>query len=197
VFASVRLIGALGALVTAVTVGTAGAVCWRGAPPTPAGGGPVELRATDEPMPTTMKSPIVATTDPRPFDACEDIPFDVIQRLGLAFTPPEHEDGLRCHFDAGNYQMAVEPIVWRTYQETLPADAVETTIQGHRAAQYWVLKPTYHNSFWFFSCMVAFKTSYGVIQQALYFSTVYSNPEVDCMSTNLQRANDLAPYYKF
>jgi hypothetical protein len=197
VFASVRLIGALGALVTAVTVGTAGTVCWQGARATPAGGGPVELRATDEPLPTTMKSPIVATTDPRPFDACEDIPFDVIARLGLAFTPPEHEDGLRCHFDAGNYQMAVEPIVWRTYQETLPADAVETTIGGHRAAQYWVLKPTYHNSFWFFSCMVVFKTSYGVIQQALYFSTVYSNPEVDCMSTNLQRANDLAPYYKF
>ncbi len=144
-----------------------------------------------------MKSPIVATTDPRPFDACEDIPFDVIQRLGLAFTPPEHEDGLRCHFDAGNYQVAVEPIVWRTYQETLPADAVETTIAGHRAAQYWVLKPTYHNSYWFFSCMVVFKTSYGVIQQALYFSAIYSNPDVDCMSTNLQRANDLAPYYKF
>ena len=39
--------------------------------------------------PTTMKSPIVATTDPRPFDPCEDIPFDVIARLGLAFTPPE------------------------------------------------------------------------------------------------------------
>jgi hypothetical protein len=189
-----RLIGALGALITAFTVGTVG---WLGVPATPTGGGPVELRATDEPMPTTMKSPIVATTDPRPFDACEDIPFDVIARLGLAFTPPEHEDGLRCHFDAGNYQMAVEPIIWRTYQETLPADAVETTIQGHRAAQYWVLKPTYHNSFWFFSCMVAFKTGYGVIMQALYFSTVYSNPDVDCMSTNLQRANDLAPYYKF
>jgi hypothetical protein len=194
VFASVRLIGALGALVTAVMGGTVG---WQGAPATPTGGGPVELRSTGEPMETTMKSPIVATTDPRPFDACEDIPFDVIQRLGLAFTPPEHEDGLRCHFDAGNYQVAVEPIVWRTYQETLPADAVETTIAGHRAAQYWVLKPTYHNSYWFFSCMVVFKTSYGVIQQALYFSTVYSNSDVDCMSTNLQRANDLAPFYKF
>ena len=32
---------------------------------------------------------------------------------------------------------------------------------------------------------------------ALYYSTVYSNPEVDCMQTNVQRANDLAPYYKF
>ena len=135
--------------------------------------------------------------DPRPFDACEDIPFDVVQRLGLAFTPPEHEDGLRCHFDAGNYQVAVEPIIWRTYAQTLPPDALETTIGGHRAAQYWVMKPTYHNSFWFYSCMVAFKTGYGVLQQALYYSTVYSNPEVDCMSTNLQRANDLVPYYKF
>jgi hypothetical protein len=90
---------------------------------------------------------------------CEDIPFDAVQRLGLAFTPPEHEDGLRCHFDAGNYQVAVEPIIWRTYAQTLPPDALETTIEGH--------------------------------------STVYSNPEVDCMSTNLQRANDLVPYYKF
>jgi hypothetical protein len=193
-FAGVHVIGALGALVTAVIAGTLG---WHGAPAEPTGGGAVELRSTGEPMETTMKSPIVATTDPRPFDACEDIPFDVIQRLGLGFTPPEHEDGLRCHFDAGNYQVAVEPIIWRTYQESLPADSVETTIQGHRAAQYWVMKPTYHNSFWFLSCMVVFKTSYGVIQQALYFSAVYSNPEVDCMSTNLQRANDLAPYYKF
>jgi hypothetical protein len=88
-------------------------------------------------METTMKSPIVATTDPRPFDPCEDIPFDAVQRLGLAFTPPEHEDGLRCHFDAGNYQIAVEAIIWRTYAQTLPPDALETTIQGHRAAD-WV-----------------------------------------------------------
>jgi hypothetical protein len=134
-----------------------------------------------------MKSPIVATTDQRPFDACEDILFDVVQRLGLAFTPPEHEDGLRCHFGAGNYQIAVEPIIWRKYEQSLPPDALETTVQGHRAATYWVLKPTYHNSYWFFSCMVAFRTSYGVLQLALYYSTVYSNPEVDCSSTNLQR----------
>jgi hypothetical protein len=190
-----RLIGALGALLTAVIGGTVG---WQSAPPAPTGGGTVQLRSTALPIETpetTMKNPIVATTDPRPFDACEDIPFDVIQRLGLGFT--EHEDGLRCHFDAGNYQLAVEPIIWRTYAASLPADAVETNIQGHRAAQFWVEKPTYHNSFWFYSCMVEFKTSYGLIQQALYYSTVYSNPEVDCMATDLQRANDLAPYYKF
>jgi hypothetical protein len=190
-FTKVRLLGALGAVMTAVVVG------WHSAPPIPTGGGKaVDLRSTAEPM-TTMKSPIIATTDPSPFDPCRDVPFDALQRLGLAFTPPEPQDGLRCQFDAGNYQLAVEPIIWRTYEQSLPNDALETTIQGHRAATYWVLKPTYHNSYWFFSCMVAFKTSYGVLQQALFYSTVYSNPEVDCPSTNLQRANDLTPYYKF
>ena len=192
--ADVRLIGALGALVIAVAGGTLGA---HGAPSAPTGAGAVDLRATGQPLETTMKSPIVATTDPRPFDACEDIPIGVLQGLGLAFTPPEHEDGLRCHLDAGNYQMAVEPIIWRTYQESLPADAVETTINGHRAAQWWNLKPTYHNSYFYFSCMVAFKTSYGVIQQSLFYSTIYSSPDVDCPATNLQRANELSPYYKF
>jgi hypothetical protein len=194
VFTKIRLIGAVAALITAVIAGTVG---WQSAPPAPTGAGTVELRSTAAPMETTMKSPIVATTDPSPFDPCRDIPFDALQRLGLAFTPPEPQDGLRCQFDAGNYQLAVEPIIWRTYEQSLPADALETTIQGHRAATYWVLKPTYHNSYWFFSCMVAFKTSYGVLQQALFYSTVYSNPEVDCPSTNLQRANDLTPYYKF
>ncbi|MGH3522696.1 MAG: DUF3558 domain-containing protein, partial [Mycobacterium sp.] len=165
-----RLIAALGALVMAVVV------VWQSAPPAGIGVDSVQLRSTAAPMstPTTMKSPVIATTDPRPFDPCEDIPFDVVQRLGLSFTPPEHEEGLRCHYDAGNYQLAVEPIIWRGYAETLPADALETTVNGHRVAQYWVLKPTYHNSFWYASCMVAFKTSYGLIQQALYYSTVYS-----------------------
>jgi hypothetical protein len=197
VFANVRLMGALGAVFTAVIGGALG---WQGTADAPGAHGlegSVQLRSTGLPLETTMKSPIVATTDPRPFDACEDIPFGALQRLGLAFTPPEHEDGLRCHFDAGNYQLAVEPIIWRTYAQTLPPDAVETTIAGHRAAQYWVLKPTYHNDFWYRSCMVVLKTSYGVIQQSLYYSTVYSDPDVDCMATNLQRANDLAPYYKF
>jgi hypothetical protein len=93
--------------------------------------------------------------------------------------------------------LAVEPIIWRNYDQSLPADTIETTVNGHRAAQYWNLKPTYHNSYWYVSCMVIFKTSYGVIQQSLYYSTVYSSPEVDCPSINLQRANDLSPYYKF
>jgi hypothetical protein len=194
--AKLRLVAAFGALVTALVMG------WQSAPPAHVGAPRVQLRSTAAPMdpptpPTTMKSPIVATTDPSPFNPCQDIPFDVVQRLGLAFTPPEPEEGLRCHYDAGNYQLAVEPIIWRNYEQSLPADAVETTVNGHRAAQWWNLKPTYHNSYWYFSCMVAFKTSYGVIQQSLFYSTVYSSPEVDCPSTNLQRANDLSPYYKF
>jgi hypothetical protein len=188
-----RVFAALGALIMAA------AVVWQSAPPTGIDLGSVQLRSTTAPMdpPTTTKSPIVATTDPRPFDPCEDIPFDVVQRLGLSFTPPEHEEGLRCHYDAGNYQLAVEAIIWREYAKSLPADAIETTVNGHRAAQYWVLKPSYHNSFLYISCMVTFKTSYGVIQQSLYYSTMYSNPDVDCPSTNLQRANELSPYYIF
>lgn len=191
--AKLRLLAALGALVTAL------AVVWQTAPPATVGTATVQLRSTAAPMepPTTMKSPIVATTDPSPFNPCQDIPFDVIQRLGLGFTPPEPQEGLRCQYDAGNYQLAVEPIIWRNYEQSLPADAVETTVNGHRAAQYWNLKPTYHNSYWYFSCMVLFKTSYGIIQQSLFYSTVYSSPLVDCPSTNLQRANDLSPYYKF
>lgn len=188
-----RVITALGALLMAVVV------VWQSAPPAGSGGMTVQLRSTGVPLDpaTTMKSPIVATTDPSPFDPCENIPFDVVQRLGLSYTPPEHEEGLRCHYDAGNYQLAIEPIIWRSYEQTLPADALETTVNGHRVAQYWVLKPTYHNSHWFVSCMVAFKTSYGLIQQALFYSTVYSEPDVDCPATNLQRANELSPYYVF
>ena len=51
----------------------------------------------------------------------------VVQRIGLAFTPPTPEDSLRCKYDAGNYQMAVEAFVWRTFEQTLPADAVSTS----------------------------------------------------------------------
>ncbi|WP_421840854.1 DUF3558 domain-containing protein [Mycobacterium sp.] len=193
-FAKMRLIAALSALATAVLAGTLG---WQTTPPTRTAGQSVQLRSTATPLATTMKSPIIDTTDPRPFDPCEDIPFDAVQRLGLTFTPPEHEEGLRCHYDAGNYQLAVEAITWRTYAQTLPPDAIETTVNGHRVARYWVTKPTYHNSFWYSSCMVTFKTSYGVIQQSLFYSTVYSEPDVDCPSTNLQRAHDLSPYYVF
>ncbi|MFV0493851.1 DUF3558 domain-containing protein [Mycobacterium sp.] len=190
--AKFRLAVAFAALLTAGLAGVSG---WQSAAPEAPRS--VELRSTEQPMETTMKSPIIATSDPSPFDPCTDIPFGDVQRLGLAFTPPEPQEGLRCQFDAGNYQLAVEPIIWRTYAQSLPADAIETTIQGHRAAQYWVLKPSYHNDFWYSSCMVTFKTSYGVIQQSLFYSTVYAEPDVDCQATNLQRANELAPLYKF
>ena len=153
-----RLFAALGALVTAVVL------VWQSAPPVSVGVPNVQLRSTAAPMdpPTTIKSPIVATTDPSPFDPCQQIPFDVISRLCLSFTPPEHEEGLRCHYDAANYQLAVEPIIWRNYEQSLPADAVETTINGHRAAQWWNLKPTYHNSYWYFSAWLPSRQPKGL-----------------------------------
>ena len=189
-----RLLSALGAVLAAVVV------VWQANPVVGPNVGPVELRSTAQPMTdvsTSIKFPVIATTDPRPFDPCEDIPIDVINGIGLGFTPPEPEDGLRCHYDAGNYQMAVEAFVWRTYAQTLPADAVEMDIGGHRAAQYWILKPSDRNNRFMFSCMIAFDTSYGVLQQSLFYAPVYSADDVDCMQTNLQRAQQLVPYYKF
>ena len=188
-----RLLAAFGALFTAVIV------TWQSAPPAVVGGAGVELRSTAAPMdpPTTMKSPIVATTDPSPFDPCRDIPFDVVQRLGLGFTPPIPEEGLRCHYDAGNYQMAVEAFVWRTYEATLPPDALELDINGHRAAQYWIMKPTDWNDRWWITCGIAYKTSYGVIQQTLFYSPKYAADDVDCLQTNLQRGRELSNYYKY
>lgn len=181
-------------------VATALLVAWQSSPASISVTGSVQLRSTFAPMDepsTTIKSPVLALTDPSPFDPCQDISIDVIRQLGLAFTPPEHEDGLRCHYDAANYQMAIEPIVWRTYEQSLSPDSVETTIDGHRAAWFWVMKPTDWDNKWWFSCMVMFKTSYGVIQQSLFFSPVYSNPDVDCPAENMMRAQQLAPYYKF
>lgn len=192
--AKLRVLSAVCALVAALIV------VWQTNPASAPNTGPVDLRSTSAPMSdasTSIKWPVVETVDPRPFDPCEDIPIDVIQRLGLAFTPPEHEDGLRCHYDVGNYQMAVEAFVWRTYEATLPADAIEMNIDGHRAAQYWIMKPTdWNNRFWI-TCGMAFKTSYGVIQQTIFYTPNYSVPDVDCLQTNLQRARELAPYYKF
>jgi len=113
----IRLFAAFGALVTAVIL------VLQGGPLTVQTPDPVQLRSTSAPLPmatTTIKWPVIDTVDPDPFDACRDIPLDVIQRIGLSFTPPELEDGLRCHYDAGNYQMAVEAFVWRTYEQSLP-----------------------------------------------------------------------------
>lgn len=160
----------------------------------------VDLRSTFAPMQTpstTIKYPVIEYTDPRPFDPCEDIPLPVVQGIGLAFTPPTHEEGLRCRYDAGNYQVAVEAIVWRTYEESLTPDALELDINGHRAAWVWVMKPTDWNNRWWFSCMITFKTSYGVIQQSLFYSPIYSNPDVDCPSENMRRAFELSPHYVF
>lgn len=188
--AKLRLLSALCALVAAVIV------VWQANP----AGAPAQVRAADMPLTnvsTTIKWPVVETTDPSPFDPCRDIPLDVVQRIGLAFTPPTPEDSLRCHYDAGNYQMAIEAFVWRTYEQTLPADAVELNIGGHRAAQYWIMKPTDWNDRWWITCMIAFKTSYGVIQQSLFYSPIHSPDGPDCLQTNLQRANELAPFYKF
>lgn len=189
--ARLRVAAALCALVVAVMA------VWQ-TQPAGAPTDPVQLRSTAAPLSdtsTTIKSPVLATVDPDPFDPCRDIPLDVVQRLGLAYTPPTPEDSLRCHYDAGNYQLTVEAFVWRTYEETLPPDAVELDVNGHRAAQYWVMKPTDWNNRWWITCAVAFDTSYGVIQQVLFYSPVYSEPDVDCMQTNLQRAHELSPYY--
>lgn len=194
VVGKMRLLAAMCALLAAMIV------VWQNDPLTVAGAGNVELRSTSAPLSgvsSSIKWPVIETVDPRPFDPCEDIPIDVINQIGIGFTPPEHEDGLRCHFDAGNYQMAVEAFVWRTYAQTLPADAVELDIAGHRAAQYWVLKPSDRNNRFFFSCMIAFDTSYGVLQQSLFYAPPYSADDVDCMQTNLQRAQQLVPFYKF
>ena len=190
--AKLRLLTALCALVAAMVV-----VSNTSPPPSAA---PLRVQATDLPMTnvtTTIKWPVIETTDPSPFNPCKDIPFDALQNLGLFFTPPVPEEQLRCKFDAGNYQLSVEAIVWRTYAETLPADAVELDIGGHRAAQWWIMKPTDWNNRWWVTCMIAFDTSYGVLQQALFYSPIYSNPNPDCMQMNLQRAHDLMPYYKF
>jgi len=192
--ARLRVLSALCALVAAVIV------VWQTNPAGPAAPGRVELRSTAAPLSnvsTTIKWPVIATVNPRPFDPCEDIPLDVIQRIGLAYTPPSPEDALRCHYDAGNYQMAVEAFVWRTYEATLPADAVELDINGHRAAQYWIMKPTDWNDRWWITCMIAFKTSYGLIQQSLFYSPIESPDNPDCLQTNLQRARELSPYYKY
>ncbi len=187
--AKLRVLAALSALVAGVVV------VWQSNP-----AGPQQVRATDIPMTnvtTSIKWPVVETTDPDPFNPCRDIPLDVVASLGLAYTPPTPEDQLRCKYDAGNYQIAVEAFVWRTYEETLPPDAVELDIDGHRAAQYWMMKPTDWNNRWWITCSVAFDTSYGVIQQTLFYSPIYSEADPDCMQTNLQRAHELAPHYVY
>jgi hypothetical protein len=198
--AKLRLLAGLGALVTASVLVVQNSADLR---PMTVTVPDLQLRATHVPMieapaPAPAPStPVVPITDPSPFDACRDIPMDVTDGLGLGFTPPETEDGGRCHYDAGNYQLAVEPIIWRNYEQSLPPDAVELTINGHRAAQFWVMKPTDWNDRFWVSCMIAYKTSWGLIQQSLFFSPKYSNPAPDCLQENLMRGQQLSPFYKF
>ncbi len=190
--ARVQLYAALGAVLTAVVV------VLQPTSPEPDRRSDVALRSTDAPLPsTTIKSPVINLTDPEPFNPCTDIPVDLTNGLGLGFTPPEQENSLRCHYDAGNYQMAVEAIIWRTYEKSLPADAVELDINGHRAAQFWVMKPTDWNNRWWITCMITFQTSYGVIQQSLFYSPIHSPDGPDCMQENLMRAQQLSPHYTF
>jgi hypothetical protein len=187
--AKLRVVSALCALVAAVIVVSQSNSA-----------GPPRVSTSDIPMTnvtTSIKWPVIETTDPDPFNPCKEIPFDFVQSIGLAFTPPTPEDQLRCKYDAGNYQLAVEAIVWRTYEQTLPPDAVELDIDGHRAAQYWIMKPTDWNNRWWITCMIAFDTSYGVLHQSVFYSPIYSNPAPDCMQTNLQRAHELIPHYVF
>ncbi|MCV7226512.1 DUF3558 domain-containing protein [Mycolicibacterium komossense] len=190
-----RLVAATVALLTAVVVVAQGEGAQR---PQAVRVPDLQLRSTGVPLiDAPPPSLVIPTTDPSPFDACRDIPIDVTDGLGLGFTPPEPEDSGRCHYDAGNYQLAVEPIIWRTYEQSLPADAVELTINGHRAAQFWVMKPTDWNDRWWVSCMIAYKTSWGLIQQSLFYSPKYSNPAPDCLQENVARGQQLSPFYKF
>ena len=187
--AKLRVLAALCALVAAVIV------LGQSNP-----GEPLQVRASDIPMTnvtTSMKYPVIDITDPDPFNPCRDLPLDVMGSLGLAFTPPIPEEGMRCKYDAGNYQMTVEAFVWKTFEEALPADAIQLDIAGHRAAQWWVMKPTDWNNRWWVTCAIGFDTDYGLIQQTIFFSTIYSNPIPDCMQTNLLRAHELVPHYKF
>lgn len=189
--ARMRLFAVLGAVLTAIVV------TLQTATPMVPGTSDVALRATDAPMTSPSKSDVINFTDPEPFNPCTDIPLDVINGLGLGFAPPEQENALRCKYDAGQYQMAVEGIIWRTYEKSLPPDAVELDINGHRAAQFWVMKPTDWNDRWWITCMITFRTSYGVIQQSLFYSPIYSPSRPDCLQENLMRAHQLTPHYKF
>ncbi len=145
-------------------------------------------------MSTTIKWPVVDTVDPDPFDPCRDVPLDVVQRIGLAYTPPMPEDSLRCKYDAGNYQMAVEAFVWRTYEQTLPPRRGRTRHQ--RPPRRPVLD---HEADGLEQPLV--DHLHGGLQDqlrsdpavAVLLPPIYSEPDPDCMQTNLQRAHELSP----
>ena len=142
----IRLFAAFGALVTAVIL------VLQSGPLSVPGPGRVPASTCALPGDDTIKWPVVEpSTDP--FDACRDIPLDVI-RIGLR-SPRPTEDG--CAATTRENQMAVE-LRLAHLRESLPPDAVELDIDGHRAAQYWVMKPTDWNNRWWITCTVAFKT---------------------------------------
>ena len=67
-----RLLSAICALVAAVVV------VWQSNPATTTNADRVQLRSTSAPMSgasTTIKWPVVPTTDPSPFDPCDQIPM--------------------------------------------------------------------------------------------------------------------------
>jgi hypothetical protein len=125
--ARLRVLSALCALVAAVIV------VWQTNPGGPAGSGSVELRSTAAPLSdvaTTIKWPVIETVNPRPFDPCEDIPLDVIQRIGLAFTPPAR-DILRCHYDATTRWLSSLRLA--NLRGHAAARCTQLDINGHRA----------------------------------------------------------------
>ena len=145
--AKLRVLAALCALVAAVIV------VWQTNP-----AGPLQVRRVRHPDDQRHHQHQVAGHRHNRPGSVQPVPRHPARRgrsrLGLAFTPPTPEEGLRCKYDAGNYQMTVEAFVWRTYEEALPADAVELDIDGHRAAQYWIMKPTDWNNRWWITCAI-------------------------------------------
>ena len=147
--------------------------------------------------PTTMKSP-VATTDPSPFDPCQRHPV----RRHPAARPGLHAAGARgrAALPLRRRQLPDGRRADRLAQPTssrCPPTRSRPTINGHRAAQFWVHEADLHNSYWYISCMVAFKTSYGVIQQSLYYSTVVLQPRRRLPVHQPAARQRPAPYYKF
>ncbi len=189
-----RLLSAMCALVAAVIV------VWQTNPITPGRrrlrGAAVHVVAHQRGV-QQHQVPVIETTDPRPFDPCEDIPIDVINGLGLGFTPAGARGRPALPLRRGQLSDGRRGVRVANLRADAARRRVEMDIAGHRAAQYWILKPSDRNNRFWFSCMIAFDTSYGVLQQSLFYAPVYSADDVDCMQTNLQRAQQLVPFYKF
>ncbi len=190
----IRLFAAFGALVTAVVL------VMQSGPLTVPAPDPVQLRSTFAPLPmatTTIKWPVIDLTDPDPFDPCRDIPFDVIQRSASPSPRPSRRTACAVTTTQATTRWPSRRSSGAPTRKPCRRDAIELDIDGHRAAQFWVMKPTDWNNRWWITCAIAFKTEYGVIQQSLFYAPTYAADDVDCMQTNLQRAHELAPYYKY